>query len=570
MIKPRVSLALLLIFVIAQVFSALPTKAQAALSAYDVVIRNGRVIDGYGRAGLLADVGIKNDRIVRVGNLRGAKARREIDARGQVVAPGFIDMLGQSETFVLIDPRAMSKVMMGVTTEITGEGESIAPINDRILKEQEDFNRRFNLTVDWHTLDEYFKRLDQQGAGVNLGTFVGATQVREYVIGYDDRPPTAAELEQMKKLVAEAMKDGALGVSTSLQYVPARFAKTDEIVELAKIAHQYGGIYITHQRSEANAIDDSMKEVFEIARRANIPAEIWHFKTAYQKNWGRMPEMLRRIAAARRQGLKITADVYPYVAGSTSLSACLPPWALEGGTDRMVTRLKDASTRERLKKEIGTDSRDWENIYLGSGGPSGILIGSVVNRELESWQGKRLSEIAAAQKKDPLDALFDFIIADHGQTGAIFFMMQESDLQAALRSPFVSICTDSGARATDGPLAGSKSHPRGWGSYPRILGKYVRNEHLLPLELAIHKMTGLPASNVGLQQRGLIRKGYFADITIFDPETVIDRATFEDPNQYPVGINYVIVNGKIEVDNGKRTPALGGRVLRGPGDTGRR
>ncbi|HXT65121.1 MAG TPA: D-aminoacylase, partial [Pyrinomonadaceae bacterium] len=494
----------------------------------------------------------------------------EIDARGQVVAPGFIDMLGQSETYVLIDPRAMSKVMMGVTTEITGEGESIAPVNDRILKEQEDFNRKYNLTVDWRTLGEYFKRLDKQGAGVNLGTFVGATQVREYVIGYDNRPPTTSELEQMKQLVADAMKDGALGVSTSLQYVPARFAKTDEIVELAKVAHQYGGIYISHQRSEANAIDDSMKEVFEIARRANIPAEIWHFKTAYKKNWGRMPEMLGRIAAARRQGLKITADVYPYVAGSTSLSACLPPWALEGGTDKMVARLKDPATRERLQKEITADSKDWENIYLGSGGPSGILIGSVVNHDLEQWQGKRMSEIAAAQNKDPLDALLDFIIADHGQTSAIFFMMSEDDMKAALKSPFVSICTDSGARATDGPLAGSKSHPRGWGAYPRILGKYVRDEKLMPLELAIHKMTGLPAFNVGLKQRGLLRPGYFADITIFDPKTVIDRATFEEPNQYPVGINYVIVNGQIEVDNGQRTPANSGRVLRGPGYISRR
>lgn len=544
---------------------ALSGSSSAAPAKYDLIIRNGRVVDGTGRPAFRNDVAINGDRIVEMGNLRNVPAKQVIDARGQIIAPGFIDMLGQSEQNVLIDPRAMSKVMMGVTTEITGEGESIAPVNDRILKEQEDFNRRFNLTVDWRTLGEYFKRLDKQGAGVNLGTFVGATQVREYVIGYDDRPPTAAELEQMTKLVADAMKDGALGVSTSLQYVPARFARTDEIVELAKVAHQYGGIYITHQRSEANAIDDSMKEVFEIARRAHIPAEIWHFKTAYKKNWGRMPEMLGRIAAARRQGLKITADVYPYVAGSTSLSACLPPWALEGGTDRMVARLKDTATRERLKKEITTDSKDWENIYLGSGGPSGILIGSVVNRELENWQGKRLSEIAAAQKKDPLEALFDFIIADHGQTGAIFFMMQESDMQAALKSPFVSICTDSGARATDGPLAGSKSHPRGWGSYPRILGKYVRDEHLMPLELAIRKMTGLPAENVGLKQRGLIREGYFADITIFDPNTVIDRATFEDPNQYPVGINYVIVNGQIEVDNGKRTPANAGRVLRGPG-----
>ncbi|MFN2578222.1 MAG: amidohydrolase family protein [Pyrinomonadaceae bacterium] len=550
--------------------SARPLTSGAAPAAYDIIIRNGRVVDGTGKSAFNNDIAITGDRIVQMGDLRNVPAKRVIDAQGQIVTPGFIDMLGQSEQFVLVDPRAMSKVMMGVTTEITGEGESIAPVNDRILKEQEDFNRRYNLTVDWRTLGEYFTRLDKQGAGVNLGTFVGATQVREYVIGFDNRPPTARELEQMKQLVAEAMKDGALGVSTSLQYVPARFANTDEIVELAKVAHQYGGIYITHQRSEANAIDDSMKEVFEIARRANIPAEIWHFKTAYKKNWGRMPEMLRRIEAARRQGLKITANVYPYVAGSTSLSACLPPWALEGGTDRMVARLKDVATRQRLKNEIGTDSKDWENIYLGSGGPGGILIGSVVNRELEGWQGKRLIEIAAAQNKDPLDALFDFIIADHGQTGAIFFMMQDSDMQAALKSPFVSICTDSSARATDGPLAGSKSHPRGWGSYPRILGKYVRDEKLMPLELAIHKMTGLPAENVGLKQRGLVREGYFADLTIFDPKTVIDRATFEDPNQYPVGINYVIVNGQVEVDNGKRRPALAGRVLRGPGYTGRR
>ena len=546
-------------------FAVMTSSTDAVAASYDIIIRNARVIDGSGGPASDAEVAIQGDRIARIGNLQSAKGKREIDARGQIVAPGFIDMLGQSEQFVLIDPRAMSKVMMGVTTEITGEGESIAPLNERILKEQEDFNRRFNLSVDWRTMGEYFRRLDKQGAGVNLGTFVGATQVREYVIGYDDRPPTPAELERMKRLVADAMKDGALGVSTSLQYVPARFAKTDEIVELAKVAHQYGGIYITHQRSEANAIDDSMKEVFEIARRANIPAEIWHFKTAYKKNWGRMPEMLRRIEEARRHGLKITADVYPYVAGSTSLSACLPPWALEGGTDRMIARLKEPQTRARLKKEITTDSREWENIYLGSGGPSGILIASVVNRDLESSQGKRLTEIASAQNKDPLDALFDFIIADHGQTGAIFFMMSEDDMKAALKSPFVSICTDNGARATDGPLAGSKSHPRGWGTYPRILGKYVRDEHLLPLELAIHKMTGLPASNVGLKQRGLLREGYFADITIFNPETVIDRATFEEPNQYPLGINFVIVNGRVEVDNGQRTPAEAGRVLRGPG-----
>src|SRR6266536_3200409 len=532
---------------------------------FDILIKNGTIIDGSGAPRYKADVAIKGDRIARIGSLSKASASRIIDATGLVVAPGFIDMLGQSETYLLIDPRAMSKVMMGVTTEITGEGESIAPVNERLIKEQEDFNRRYNLTIDWRTLDQYFRRLEKQGSGVNLGTFVGATQVREYVVGFDNRPPTSSELEQMKQLVAEAMKQGALGLSTSLQYVPARFAKTDEIVELAKVARQYGGVYATHQRSEANALDESLTEVFEIARRAQIPVEIWHLKTAYKKNWGRMPEVLTKISQARAQGLQISANVYPYVAGSTSLSACLPPWALEGGTEKMLTRLRDPETRRRLKGEIGTDSKDWENIYLGSGGPSGVLIGSVVNRDLEAMQGKRVSEIAAEQKKDPLDALFALILADHGQTGAIYFMMSENDLRAAMRAPFVSFCTDSGARATDGPLAGAKSHPRGWGSSPRILGHYVREDKLLTLEQAINKMTGMPAGRVGLKHRGLIREGMFADLTLFDPATIIDRATFEVPNQHPLGIPFVIINGQFNVDNGKRTSALSGRVLWGPG-----
>jgi N-acyl-D-amino-acid deacylase len=546
-------------------FSSLPTGTTASAAQYDLIIKNGRIIDGSGRPGYTADLSVKGDRIVRIGNLKNAKATRVIDAAGLVVAPGFIDMLGQSETYVLIDNRAMSKVMMGVTTEITGEGESIAPVNDRLIKEQEDFNLRYNLTVDWRTLDEYFRRLEKQGIGVNLGTFVGATQVRAYVIGFDNRSPIPSELEQMKQLVGEAMEDGALGLSTSLQYVPARFAKTDEIIELARVARRHGGIYATHQRSEANALDESLEEVFEIARQARIPAEIWHLKTAYQKNWGRMPEVLEKIRKARAQGLDITADVYPYIAGSTSLTACLPPWALEGGTDKMLGRLRDPQTRARLKKEISTDSKDWENIYLGSGGPSGVLIGSVLTRGLEWAQGKRVSEIATEQQKEPLDAVFDLILADHGQTGAIYFMMSEADLRAAMRAPFVSFCTDSGGRATDGPLAGAKSHPRGWGSYPRILGRYVRQERLLTIEKAIQKMTGMPATRVGLRDRGFLREGMFADITVFDPKSVIDRATFEMSNQYPQGVQYVIVNGQISVDKGQRTSALAGRPLRGPG-----
>src|SRR2546423_6516304 len=432
----RILLAMLLL---ATVLAAvlLSGSSIAAPAQYDLIIRNGGVIDGTGRAAFRNDLAITGDRIVEMGDLRGAKAKRVIDARGLVVAPGFIDMLGQSEQYVLIDPRAMSKVMMGVTTEITGEGNSIAPMNERLMKEDEPFYRRFNLTVDWRTFTDYFRRVERQGMGINLGTFVGATQVRAYVIGFDNRAPTPAELDRMRQLAAEAMQQGALGLSTSLQYVPARFAKTDEIIELAKVAHRYGGIYATHQRSEANALDSSLAEVFEIAPRARIPVEIWHLKTAYKKNWGRMPEVLHKIEAARREGLDITADVYPYTAASTGLTACLPPWAQEGGTDKMLARLQDAETRARLKREITTDTNEWENIYLGSGGAEGVLVGSVVNRELEQWQGKRLSEIAEAQHKDPLDALFDFIIADRGQTGAIYFMMSEHDLRAALSAPFI-------------------------------------------------------------------------------------------------------------------------------------
>jgi dihydroorotase/N-acyl-D-amino-acid deacylase len=544
---------------------AVPIADEPQAPQYDLLIRNGLIIDGSGTPGFKADLAVKGDRIVRIGELSGATATRVIDAHGLVVAPGFIDLLGQSETYLLIDPRAMSKVMQGVTTEITGEGESIAPINERQIKEQEGFLRRFNLSIDWRTLDEYFKRIEKQRSGVNVGTFVGATQVREYVIGYEDREPSKAELEQMKELVAQAMRDGALGLSSSLQYVPARFAKTSELIELAKVARQYGGIYATHQRSEANTIDASLNEVFEIATKARIRVEIWHLKTAYKNNWGRMPQVLERIKQARASSIDVSADIYPYIAGSTSLSASLPPWALEGGTEKMLSRLRDGAMRQRLKKEISEASNSWENIYLGSDGPEGVLVSSVVNRELEPMQGKRISEIAKLQKKDPLDALFDFILADEGQTGAIYFMMSEADMRAAMQSPFVAFCTDSGARATDGPLAGSKSHPRGWGTYPRILGKYVREEKLLSLETAVNKMTGGPAARANLRDRGLLREGMFADITIFNPATVIDRATFESPNQYPVGIDYVLVNGQLSVEKGQRTPALAGRVLRGPG-----
>jgi dihydroorotase/N-acyl-D-amino-acid deacylase len=543
----------------------------ANAAKYDIILKNGLVVDGTGKPARRADVAILKDRIAFIGKLgRRDTATRTIDATGLIIAPGFVDLLGQSEDFLLVDPRAMSKVMQGVTTEVTGEGGSIAPMNDRLIAENRDFYDRYGVKMDWRTFDEYFKKLEKQGMGVNLATFVGATQVRAYVIGFDNRPPAPAELEQMKQLVADAMKDGAWGLSTSLQYIPARFAATDEIVELAKVARQYGGIYATHQRSEANDIEKSLDEVFDIARRARIPTEIWHLKTAYKQNWGRMKKVLARIAAARKSGLDVSADVYPYVAGSTSLGACLPPWAQEGGTEKILSRLRSAETREKIKADIlNTSDDDWENIYMGSGGASGVLVSSFNTPALEKWQGKRLSEIAKEQGKDELDTLFDLLLADHNGVGAIYFMMSEDDLRDAIRTPFVSFCTDSGARATDGPLSNSKGHPRGWGSYPRILARYIRDEKLLTLGQAVHKMTGQPAARVGLKERGTLKVGHYADIAVFDPRTVQDKATFDNPAQYPTGIPYVLINGQINVDNGQRTKVLSGQVLRGPGFMGK-
>jgi dihydroorotase/N-acyl-D-amino-acid deacylase len=561
-------LALFLLLAMAKLSDAAPVPPAGP---YDIIIRNGLIIDGTGKKGRRADLAVIGERIAYIGKIPAdATAKRAIDAKGLVVAPGFIDLLGQSEDFLLVDPRAMSKVMQGVTTEVTGEGGSIAPLNDALIAENRDFYDRYGVKMDWRTLGEYFAKLEKQGLGVNLATFVGATQVRAYVIGFDNRPPAPAELEQMKNLVADAMKDGAWGLSTSLQYIPARFAATDEIVELAKVARQYGGTYATHQRSEANDIEKSLDEVFDIARRTRIPTEIWHLKTAYKQNWGRMKKVLARIAAARKSGLDVSADVYPYVAGSTSLGACLPPWAQEGGTEKILSRLRSAETREKIKADIlNTSDDDWENIYMGSGGASGVLVSSFNTPALEKWQGKRLSEIAKEQGKDELDTLFDLLLADHNGVGAIYFMMSEDDLRDAIRTPFVSFCTDSGARATDGPLANAKGHPRGWGSYPRLLARYVRDEKLLTLEQAVHKMTGQPAARVGLKERGTLKVGHYADIAVFDPRTVQDKATFDNPAQYPTGIPYVLINGQINVDDGTRTKVLSGQVLRGPGFMGK-
>ncbi len=554
----------------AAIFAGVVGALQRASNGFDVLIKNGRIVDGTGAPWFRGDVGITGDRIVAVGSLSDRPAAATVDATDLVVAPGFIDLLGQSEFHVLVDGRAASKILQGVTTEVTGEGRSIAPVNDRLIEEARPSAQHFGVAQNWRTLADYFRRLETQSRpAINMAMFVGAGGVRNYVIGKDDRPATAAELEQMKRLVATAMEQGALGLSTSLQYVPDRFASTDEIVELAKVAAKYGGVYFTHQRSESGRIFESVDEVIAISKQAGIPAEIWHLKTAYKSNWGKMPEVLRRLEQARAGGVDVTANQYPYPRASNGLDACLPLWVREGGLEKMLARLRDPVQRERIKREMeDPDVTGWENQWYGSGGGDGVMLSSVLTPELRQYEGQTLTQIGEAMGKDPRDAVMDLVIADRGESSVIISIMSEEDVRTALQHRLVGIGTDSGAQAEDGKLSESKSHPRAWGSFPRILGKYVRDEHLLTLEEAIRKMTSKAAARVHLTDRGILRPGMMADITIFDPAAIHDVSTFDDPKHYSAGVKHVFVNGKRVVAGGAITSQRPGRPLRGPGYRG--
>ena len=538
--------------------------AQVPNPAFDLVITKGHIIDGSGSPWYSGDIGIRGGKIAAIGNLSGDARTRTIDAQGKVVAPGFIDMLGQSEMTILVDPRLPSKIYQGITTEITGEGGSAAPLNDTIIGADHSGYEHYHITPDWRTFRQYFARLEKQGMGINLASYVGATQVRRMVLGDDDKQPSPEQLVQMKTLVREAMKDGAVGLSTSLEYAPAPYAKTDELIALASEASRLGGIYATHMRSESDAVLESIDEALRIGREARIPVEIWHLKVAGKNNWGRMPEVVAKINAARNAGMDVSANTYAYTAWFNDFSAFIPPWAHDGGTVKMVERLKDPGMRARMRKDMLTPSKDWDNEWQEIPGPEAIMIGIVQSPKLLPLEGKRLSDIAKLWNKDPLDALFDFLMEDPN-AGVAVFGMSQPDVTLALEQPWVSIDNDSSGASPEGILGQEHPHPRAYGTFPRILSKYVREEKALRLEDAIRKFSALAAQRIRLTDRGVLKSGMWADIVIFDPLTVRDRATFENPNQLSEGMDCVLVNGVPVVDQGKMTGELPGKVLRGPG-----
>jgi dihydroorotase/N-acyl-D-amino-acid deacylase len=546
-----------------------PATLRAQDDLYDVVIRHGRIIDGTGSPWYAGDIGIRAGRIAAIGRLDSAAARQTVDADGMVVAPGFIDMLGQSELTLLVAPGVPSKIFQGITTEISGEGGSAGPLTDAIIAaDQADYDH-FRVTPDWRTLGEYFARLEKQGIGINFASYVGATQVRRVVLGDGDRTPTAEELERMKALVRDAMREGAVGVSTSLQYPPAPYAQTDELVALATEASAFGGMYATHMRSEGADIFAALDEAIRIGREARIPVEIWHLKVAGKRNWGRMPQVVAKIDSARRAGVDIAADTYAYPAWFNSMSAFVPPWAHDGGDARLVERLRDPAARRRIRRDMLDPKGSWDNEWQEIPGPSSVLIGVVQNPALRQYQGKTLAQVAALRNTDAIDALLDVLAEDKAYTYVAVFGMAEPDITLALRQPWTSIDNDSQGTTPDGLLGQEHPHPRAYGTFPRILRKYVREERRLTLEDAIRKFTSLPAQRMRLGDRGVLKTGMWADVVVFDPAKVRDRATFAEPNQLSEGMQWVLVNGIPVIADGRATGALPGRVLRGAGWDGR-
>jgi dihydroorotase/N-acyl-D-amino-acid deacylase len=544
--------------------------ARAPEPPFDVLILHGHIVDGTGSPWYSGDVGIRGGRIAAIGALAGAPTKSTLDARGKVVAPGFIDMLGQSEITILVDPRLPSKIYQGITTEITGEGNSAAPLNDAMIAAGRSQYDHYRITPDWRTFRDYFARLERQGLGINLASYVGATSVRRMVLGDADVQPTAAQLDRMRALVREAMRDGAVGVSSALEYAPAPYAKTAELIALAAEAAPLGGIYATHMRSEGDQVMESVDEAAQIGRQAQIPVEIWHLKVAGKANWGRMPDIVAHIDELRSSGVDISANTYAYTAWFNEFSAFIPPWAHDGGDAKLVERLKDPAMRARIRRDLQNPGKDsagesWDNEWQEIPGPEAVLIGVVQTPELLPLQGKRLSDVAALWHEDPIDALCDLLIKDRAFTYVAVFGMNEPDVLFALKQPWVSVDNDSSGASPEGILGQEHPHPRAYGTFPRILRKYVREERQFTLEEAVRKFSALPAQRMRLTDRGVLKQGLWADIVVFDPQIIHDNATFESPNHLSEGMDAVLVNGVPVIEGGKMTGALPGKVLRGPG-----
>ena len=541
------------------------TSVSIIAADFDVIIKNGAVYNGTGSETQHVDLAIRGDRIAGVGDYKNAKAKTVIDAWGLAVAPGFINMLSWSTESLIQDGRSQSEIRQGVTTEIMGEGESMGPMNDRVrefmLKQQADI--KYDIT--WNTLTEYLRFLEKRGISCNVASFIGATTIRQNVIGFDDRPPTPQELDQMRELVREEMEAGALGIGTSLIYPPAFYAKTDELIELCKVAAKYKGKYISHMRSEGNQLLEAFDELLRISREAGIPAEVYHIKAAGEKNWGKIDNLLSRIESAQKEGLNIRANMYTYTAGGTGLDACFPPWTEDGGYPALFKRLRDPATREKIKAEVKIDSDKWENLYLSAGSPDRIILVGFKSEKLKPLTGKSLAEVAKMRGKDPIDTAMDLVAEDESRIGAVYFMMSEENVKKEIAKPWISFGSDEASQAPEGVFLKSNPHPRAYGNFARVLGKYVRDEKVIALPEAIRRLSALPATNLGLDHRGFLKEGMFADVVVFDPATIADHATFEKPQQYATGVKHVFVNGVQVIKDGEHTGAKPGRALWGPG-----
>jgi N-acyl-D-amino-acid deacylase len=532
---------------------------------FDLIIKGGTVYDGTGGEPKRADVAIRGDRIVRLGDLGDSPAKATVDATGLAVAPGFINMLSWSNESLIQDGRSQSEIRQGVTTEIMGEGESMGPVNDRVREHMLRAQKDIHYEIKWNTLAEYLRYLETRGVSCNVASFIGATTIRENVIGFEDKAPTPQQLDEMRELVRKEMEAGALGIGTSLIYPPAFYAKTEELIALCKVAAKYQGKYISHMRSEGNRLLEAFDELVRISREAGIPAEVYHIKAAGQQNWNKIDNFLTRIEAAQKEGLNIRANMYTYTAAGTGLDACLPPWTENGGYPALFKRLRDPATRKQIAAEVSKDSDEWENLYVGAGSPDKILLEGFKSQKLKSLTGKTLAEVAKMRGKDPIETIMDLISEDESRIDTIYFVMSEENVKKEIVKPWISFGSDEASQAPEGVFLKSNPHPRAYGNFARVLGKYCRDEKVIPLKEAVRRLSGLPATNLGLDHRGLIDEGMFADVVVFDPATIADRATFEKPHQYAVGMKHVFVNGVQVLKGGEHSGAKPGRALWGPG-----